>query len=373
MNERGTLRPIDYQALLAASGPFASVYLDDSRDTGDAESMLHQRWLDLRERLEHAGADEVLQRQVQRAVLQSVPAVGRQGRVVIATPDEIVINEHLECPPAESIARVSEYPFLVPAVELSRRPPPYLFAAVDHQGADITLHGDGITRTETVDGEGHRVHKPVTAGWNGYGDLQHTVEEAVRKNVRAVAERITELVDSGAPEIVFVCGEVRSRTDVVSALPDRVAKRVSQLHAGAQGHRVREPEVARMMSAEFERHRTARVAESTDRFTSEMRRGSGLAVEGLARVCDALRAGNVATLLIGDLRDATVVTGRDLATIAQDADALSELGSAPYRVVRADEALPFAALAVAASLLRADVSAADGIGALLRFPVTEEG
>lgn len=367
------MNPIDYQALLAASGPFASVYLDDSRDTSDAEAMLHQRWVELRERLEDAGADDVLQRHVQRAVLQGEPAVGRQGRVVVATPEEIVINAHLECPPVESVVRVSEYPYIVPAIELSRRRPPYVFAAVDHQGADITLHGDGITRTETVDGEGRPVHKPVTAGWNGYGDLQHTVEEAVRRNVRAVAERITELADSGEPEIVFVCGEVRSRTDVVSALPDRVANRVVQLHAGAQGHRVREPEVAALMSEEFERRRTAHIVDNADRFTSEMGRRSGLAVEGLAEVCKALRAGNVATLLIGDLKDATVITGRDLTTVAPDADTLSELGSAPHRVVRADEVLPLAALTVAATLVCADVSAAEGIGALLRFPATEEG
>lgn len=367
------MNPIDYHALLAVPGPFASVYVDDSRDTADAELMIQQRWLDLRTRLEEAGADEALQRQVQRAVLRGDPAVGRQGRVVIATRDEIVVNAHLGCPPAETLVRVSEYPYIVPAVELSRRPPPYLFAAVDHQGAEITLHGDGITRKENVAGDVYSVHKPVTAGWNGYGDLQHTVEEAVRKNVRAVAERITELVGSGDPEIVFVSGEVRSRTDVVSALPDRVAKRVCQLHAGARGHRLREPEAAQMMAAEFEQRRTAHIAEITARFTREWGRGAGLAVAGLAPVCAALRAGNVATLLIGDLRDATVVTGKDLTTVAPDPDTLSELGSAPYRVVRADEALPLAAITIAASLVTAEVPAADGIAALLRFSAPEEG
>src|ERR1035438_9222236 len=50
----------------------------------------------------------------------------------------------------------------------------------------------------------------------------------------------------------------------------------------------------------------------------------------------------------------TVVTGKALTTVAPDADVLSELGEPVERVVRADEALPFTAIAVGASLVRAD-------------------
>ena len=229
-----------------------------------------------------------------------------------------------------------------------------MFAAVDHLGADITLHQRDAVRRETVDGGGYPVHKPVSAGWNGYGDLQHTTEEAVRMNVRAVADRLTELVDETGAEVVFVCGEVRSRTDVVSELPDRVTARVSQLHAGAHGSRVSEEEIREEVEAEFERRRSAEIAEIAERFRSEKGRGSGLAAEGLGAVCAALREGAVGTLIVGNLGDATVVTGEDRTTVAPDADVLSELGEAVHRVVRADEALPFAAIAVGASVVRVD-------------------
>ena len=78
------------------------------------------------------------------------------------------------------------------------------------------------------------MHKPATAGWNGYGDFQHTTEEAIRMNCRAVADQLTRLVDDADPEVVFLCGEVRSRADVVAELPERVTQRVSQLHAGTR-------------------------------------------------------------------------------------------------------------------------------------------
>lgn len=106
-----------------------------------------------------------------------------------------------------------------------------------------------------------------------------------------------------------------------------------------------------------------------DRFEAQIGRGSGLAAEGLAAVCAALRDGNVDTLIVGELGDATVVTGHALTTLAPDADALSELGEPVQRVARADEALPFNAIAVGASLVRAGgrVAPADGVGALLRY------
>jgi hypothetical protein len=166
---------------------------------------------------------------------------------------------------------------------------------------------------------------------------------------------------------------VRSRTDVVSALPERVAARVCGLHAGARGHRVREDEIGAIIDAEFDRRRRNAIAGIAERFRSEKGRRSGLTAEGLAAVCAALRGGDVDTLIVAELGDATVVTGENRTTVAPDADVLSELGEAAHRVVRADEALPFAAVATGASLVRVDdlIAPADGIAALLRYIPTD--
>ncbi len=361
--DTGRLRP-----LATAQGPFVSIYLDDSRNTADPEGQLAAIWRDLRKDLEDAGADEDMIATVQKAVLQGRPAVGRQGRAIIATSREVLVNEHLsELPPA-TIIRLSEYPYVMPLMEFGRRRPAYVFAAVDHLGADITVHqGDSLT-TDSVDGGGFPVHKPATSGWNGYGDQQHSAEEAIRMNVRAVADRITEIVDQTGAEVVFVCGEVRSRTDVDSALPDRVRQRVVALHAGARGHRVREDEIRQQVDEEFERRRSATAADIAARFEAEIKRHSGFAAEGLEVVCAELREGAVETLIVTDLADSTVVTGAKRTTIAPDADALSELGESPQRVVRADEALPFAAVCIGAGLIRVDaISPADGVAAILRY------
>lgn len=95
-------------------------------------------------------------------------------------------------------------------------------------------------------------------------------------------------------------------------------------------------------------------------------------VRALAAVCAALREGDVETSIVGDLTDGTVCTGTDRLAIAPNADVLSELGEAPYRVVPAVEALPFVAITKGASVVRVDdrPTPAGGVAALLRYAPT---
>ncbi len=359
--------------LVKAEGPFASVYFDDSHDTLDAVEQLEAKWRDIRKQLEDMGAGAKVLAMLEEAVLHYRPAVGRRGRAVIATSDQVLVNEHLISPSPATVVRLSDYPYVVPLIDMQMERPTYVFAAVDHAGADVSLYQGGAVSSTSIDGGGYPVHKPVSAGWNGYGDFQHTTEEAVRMNCRAVADELTRLVDEADPKVVFLCGQVRSLADVVSELPERVAERVSQLHAGARKSGIDEDEIRELTAPEFDRRRDIELTAIADRFEAEIGRGSQLAAQGVAAVCAALRDGNVDTLIVGELGDTTVVTGQALTTIAPNADTLSELGEPVERMARADEALPFSAISVGASLVRADdrISPADGVGALLRYVATD--
>ncbi|BBX60855.1 hypothetical protein MSAS_00290 [Mycobacterium saskatchewanense] len=359
--------------LVNAQGPFVSVFFDDSRDTAEAVEHLETTWEDIRKALEAQDAGDGVIAKLEEAVLHFRPAVGRRGRAVIATTNQVLVNEHLTTPPPATEVRVSEYPYVVPLVELEMQRPTYVFAAVDHTGADITLYQGGSVSATNIEGGGFPVHKPVSAGWNGYGDLQHSTEEAIRMNCREIADALTRLVDEADPEVVFLCGEVSSLADLDAQLPRRVAKRVSKLHAGARKSGIDEEKVRELTSAEFARRRSIEMAGVAERFEAETGRGSGLAAEGLTAVCAALRDGDVDTLIVGEVGEATVVTGEALTTVAPDADTLSDLGEAVRRVARADEALPFAAIAVGAALVRAEgrITPKDGVGALLRYAATD--
>ena len=357
-----------FRGLLDVTGPFVSVYFDDSHDTQDAAAQLDARLRDIRKHLEEQSVGTAVIESIETAVRSARPPVGRSGRAVIACGTEIVLDEHLIRPPTGTVLRVSELPYLIPVVEHGMLHTSYLLAAVDHTGADISLHG-GQVRTETVEGSGYPVHKAHKAETAGYGGPQGRVDEAVRKNIREVADRLTHLADETGAGIVFITGEEGARSDLLAELPERVAARAVQLPGGGRTAGTDEAEVHHEIGQEFLRRRLAAIDEAAQRFAAG--HGRGLAVDGLANVAAALRDGAVDTLIIGDLGDAALVADHDqLGLIGPDADTVSALGGSPDRVLRADEALPLLAVATGAAMVRTDerISPADGIGAVLRYP-----
>ena len=357
-----------FQTLLSSRGPYGSVYFDDSHNTEDAVTQLEIKWRTLRKQLEQQGAEPALTESIEQAVIDARPPVGRSGRAVVASADGVLVNEHL-IRPAGPVVRVSPLPYIVPVIEHGVDKAAHAVVIVDHDGADITLWREGTAVSDTVDGDAYPVHKSSSAESPGYGDPQRTAEGARRQNIRAVADRLAKLVDDASPEVVFLVGEVQSRSDLTAELPERVASRVLELHVGARHSGFDDAALQHEIEQEFLRRRVAVIDDAAQRFSAEIGRGSGLATEGLHGVTAALRAGAVDTLIIGELGDATVVTGEDIAVIAPTPDVLSELGAAPTQTLRADEALPMVAIATDASLVRTDerISPKDGIAAVLRY------
>ena len=378
------------RSLLTTRGPFASVYFEGSHDTQDAAAHLDVRWRGLREQLVEQGAARSVTADIERGVMDLRPPIGRGGRALIAGADGVVVNKHLLRPPAATVVRVSELPYIVPIVEHGFKYPNYLLVTVDHTGADITVHTNSTLRDEdeTVDGGGYPVHKASGAETAGHGYPQLRTDEAACKNLRAVADRVSELVDDTTADAVFVAGEVRPRSDLLAALPERIAERAVSLQVGARhsGHGF--DEVQQDIHAQFLKQRLDVIGDAARRFEAEVGRRSGLAAEGLGAVCSALGQGAVETLIIGDIGGATVVADEDLRIIAPNATVLAEQGAAAFgcpdgpnaivmaeqgaaaaKTVRADEALPLFALSIGASLVRTDerIAPADGVGAVLRY------
>lgn len=357
-----------FHTLLSARGPYASVYFDDSHNTEDAAAQLAIKWRAIRKQLEEQGADPAVAESIEHAVMDSRPPVGRSGRGVVASADGVLVNEHL-IRPAGPLVRVSPLPYIVPVIEHGVDKAAYAVVIVDHEGADITLWRAGSAVSDTVDGDAYPVHKASSAESPGYGDPQRTAEEARHQNIRVVAERLAKLVDDASPEIVFIVGEVQSRSDLTAELPQRVVSRVVELHVGARHSGFDDYALQHEIEQEFLRRRLGVIDDAAQRFIAETGRGSGLATEGLDGVTAALRAGAAETLIIGELGDATVVADDDFAVIAPNPNVLSELGAAPTQTLRADEALPMVAIATDASLVRTDerIAPKDGIAAVLRY------
>lgn len=339
-----------FRKLADATGPFISIYFDDSHDTADAAAQLDARLRDIRKHLEDESVDASVIETIENAVRAKHPPVGRSGRGVITAGSTVVLDEHLAVPPVSTSIRVSDAPYIVPVIEHGMLHACYLLVEVDHTGADITLR-DGSSHTEAVEGSGHPVHTANKAETAGYGGPQGRVEEAVRKNIREVADRVTHLFDEHDLDVVFVTGEVEARAELVAALPERVAQKVVQLQGGGRAAGIDEAEVQNEIGEEFARLRVAALDDVVERFAAG--HGRGLAIDGLAEVTAALRGGAVETLIIGDLGEATAADDRG-------------------RVLPADEVLPLLAVATGAALVRTDdrLKPADGVGAVLRYAAT---
>lgn len=355
------------RGLLDACGPFASLYFDDSHDAPDAASRLEVTCADIVRDLEGLGADPKLTSVVARAISSARPCVGHGGRGLIATADGVLVDEGLVVPPTRREVRVSDLPYVVPLVEHASEVQTYVVAAIDHLGADIGVHRGDSVLCETVEGPGFPVHED-NAGIHGWGDQGHRVQEAIRKNVRAVADALTEIVDRHDPEVVFVIGQDRVRAELATTLPERVCARVVRPRVGARRTGM-DQAVRHAIDLELGRRRMAATEEISERFLREARRGSGAAVDGLAGVCKALRENAVAALLLGDLGDATVLGAGAVTLLTTDVDELAAFGEPVARTLRADEALPFAALASGADLVPVGrgLRIRDGVAALLRY------
>ena len=302
-----------FRSMLSHHGPFASVYFDIAQNVSDSQERIDVTWQDIRRALLRQGADNTIIATLESAVRQHVSAGGPRG--LIATADGVLIDAAAGYPRSGlPLIRVSQLPYVLPLINGDLWHPSYLLVAVDREGAELTTHHHHRIRSETLRGDGFPIHKAATAGWNGYGDFQRNVEEAVRINVRAVASRLTELADHIGAAVIFVSGQVRARAELVAELPKRLATAVVALPAGASGQRLSDHEAQELIEEVLRKQHETEMHELTGTFAQERGNQSGRAVDGMAAVCAGLRDGNVETLVVGELGTATVLLGDEPTT-----------------------------------------------------------
>jgi peptide subunit release factor 1 (eRF1) len=341
--------------LVTTPGPFTSVYFEDSHDTEDAEKQLELRWRELRDRLsaQHAPAETL--HALEAAVRDGSRAIGRGGRALVAAGDSVVVDERLDEPPATTMTRVSELPYVVPLARYAKPGVKYVVATVDQVNASVAAydeHGRKLGGDE-VSGRAHPVHQ-VRGGGSAQHDMRRHTEETIRRNVAEIAEDVTKLADRISAELVVVAGEIQGRRAVHEALPKRLQEIAQEVtHEDVAGE---------VVLTEKQR----RLDEVLRRFDNALNSESGLAVDGLEAVTAALVERNVETLLIADPGDATVFTAESPTQIAVSEPELQTLGAAETHERRADEAIPVAAIAEDADLVYVDSALAEGFGAILR-------
>jgi hypothetical protein len=355
---------------LSHEGPFASVYLDASHDTEDAAKLTELRWRAAQDGLAALEASEAVLDVLAEAI-DRPPAVGRAGRLLVATADGVLVDEYLAEPPAQLAVRVSSMPYLLPLADWRGNEVPHVAVAIDQTGADLlAVDANGSMLTEEVAGRDHPVHKVRAGGW-AHLNIQRRAEETVRRNVTDVAAEVASLASRTGARLVAVAGDPRARSQLREALPENVRHLVAEIgHGRAEdpSHHTVDSAITELLAD----RRRAELDEMLDRLHSAS--GSpGLAVEGLPDTTGALRDGNVSVLLIDaqTLDDRTVWTATEHTMVATSRQALHDVGVSDRGEIRADEALPVAAVMSGAEVIASfggepEFKFAGGVGALLR-------
>lgn len=364
------------ERVFAAPGPYATVCADVTHNTENADAEVGLRVRALTERLAEQGAPAEVVAVVRDRLLEANEggeAGTLRGRaLVVASDGSVVLDDVLGDRPRQEIADWAPQPDLLPVLGQLAGRVPHVVAIADRIGADISvasLPGKPVQETE-VDGSTLHLHRVQVGGW-AHLRYQHRAENQWTSNMDQVAEQIASLVRRLQPRFVLIAGEVRARQILADRASGVWSDLVVSIEEGGRpegADREVVDERAAQLVAEHEAREIATVTEQI-----EAAGAHGLAVTGTEAVVDALRKGQVETLVLADEpEDEKLLVGDDPLTLGvnqHDMDALGTHGT----VVPHDRALLAAAVATSAGVVVAPRAALPGgvpVAAVLRYSDT---
>jgi hypothetical protein len=192
--------------LYTHEGPFATAYLDASRNTERGEQEVELRWRALRGELADAGAEEDVLAAMDEAVQADHGTAGRHGLVLVGGAGRVRYQGHLPEPPQRELAAVTPLPYLAPFLAQRGEQPSYVLVTADRTGADIEV-SDRPDASTTVQGHvQHPIHRTGRDEWDERRALlEHLQQNLGRQEYAAagVAAVVDALRRSAADTVVI--------------------------------------------------------------------------------------------------------------------------------------------------------------------------
>ena len=362
------------EPVFSASGPYATICADVTHTTESADTELDLRVRAVTGRLAEQGAPEAVVEAVRARLLEG-NAGGEAGTLagralVVAADGSVVLDQALVDAPTREVAEWSPQPDLLPVLRQLPGRVPHIVVLTDRVGADITYVGASgeVEEEETVDGDGFQIRKVQVGGW-AHHRFQHNAENKWVHNADGVASQITSMARRLSPRFVLVAGDVRARQILTDRAGDVWSDLVVSIEGGGRAAGADREPVDRRTSelvAEHEARELAAVLEQVEAAAAH-----GLSLTGIDRVVEALRKGQVETLVLADdLGDETLLVGGSPLVLGVDQQEMDALGSRG-EIVPADRALLAAAVASSAAVVVVPRSAIPGdvpVAAVLRYP-----
>ena len=361
------------QPVYEATGPFATVCADVTHTTENADTELELRVRGIAERLTEQGAPEPVVEAVRGRLLEGNEggeAGALRGRaLVVAADGSVVLDQALVDAPLREVAEWTPQPNLTPVLRQLPGRVPHIVVVTDRVGADITYVGASgeVDEVKTVDGDDFQIQKVQVGGW-AHHRFQHNAENKWVHNADAVAGQIASMARRFSPRFVLVAGDVRARQILTDRAGGEWADLVVSMDEGGRAAGADREPVDRRTAELVAEHEARQDAEAIEQV--EAAAAHGLSVTGREAVVEALRKGQVETLVLADEPgDETLLVGGsplELGVKQQEMDALGTHGE----IVPADRALLAAAVASSAGVVMVPRSAMPEevpVAAVLRY------
>ncbi|MDT0330258.1 baeRF2 domain-containing protein [Nocardiopsis lambiniae] len=304
----GFLRP-----LYESDAPVASVLLDTSRATIDADKKIELSWRHLREDLAATGADEADLKVLGEAVREGTSrAFGEHGHALYASEGRLLGVYTLSEPPSRDRALWSPVADTLPVVVDRGRHLPYALVALDRVNAKVYAYaGEPDPKPVTEKSfTGADLHNIPTMGRGGPGNLGGYGGDFVRKqypletwreNTARLAELVREAVAEVDARIILVGGDDEAIAYLRENMHERKLSIPIQVVPGGRGG----PDAEERLHQAAAEALRAFVVDSHDEALDEFERklAHDQAVRGTESTLPMLSEARVRTLLLGAERD----------------------------------------------------------------------
>lgn len=359
------------KALYEHPGPFASVYLVTERADPEAEHAIGLRWRELRGQLEADGADEPTLEAVDAVVGSDRGQASPHGQAIFAAGGRVLLQAELSTPNVVDRAAFGQVPDILPFLAQSSDIPSYLLVFADRTGADVEVHdGSGVEERDQVRGNTQWPLRKVRTGDWREPQIQRDVENTWEANAKEEAERVRRIAQDRHAELIAVSGDTRARSMLLEHLGPRWRTRAVALPAGGRAAGTDREQARRDAAALAAREEEALRAGVRDRYASRL--GGGGAVEGLVPTAEALRRGEVDTLLVkygSPEAEAWMWWGPAPGQLAAHPEEMADMRSPQTRRDKAGDVLVRAAVLGGSHVLvlaGGEPGPARGVGAVLR-------
>ncbi|GAA2825276.1 hypothetical protein GCM10010441_57240 [Kitasatospora paracochleata] len=286
--------------LYARPGPFASVYLDTSREAPregeEADRSVELRWQRLRADLLEHGTDQATIGALGHVAGSDRALPGPHGQAIFAAHGRLALAEELPEPPSHDTARTDMLPDAMPLALQHAPDIPYAALAV-HRADPVETGTRDLPGEPELEVDLQVGRWPMSRVSGAVVSRRWLAGENWDAEVGQLLDELAKLADDAAAEVVVLSGSARMRSALVREVPARLRDRIVTVagdgHSADSGRALLEQELEELLHgclSARDRAHLARFAEQRQRY--------GSALEGLSSTVAVLQRGRARAVLV---------------------------------------------------------------------------